>query len=141
MKAWLREDGSSVVEVSFASIFLFLLMLAAFELGTAFSAYIAVINASRAGASYASMHPSPSDAEYMRYADVAKKELDAAGLTSQVLVGLPITPEGILPERPVSVTVNYTWQPFSSGIALPVLGRLGLPSHYHVSWTTTMAIR
>ncbi|MGQ9553409.1 MAG: TadE family protein [Anaerolineae bacterium] len=131
-----------MVELSFSSILLCLLVLAAFELGMVFSSYAAVINASRAAATYASMHPSPLDDEYGRYADVARNELRAAHLDmSQVQVLLPNTPEGTQPGRPLSVTVRYTLRTFTSSIGLPVFGRLGMPSYYVISWTTTVPIR
>ncbi|NPV07433.1 MAG: pilus assembly protein [Anaerolineae bacterium] len=139
----LREErGSALVETAFASVFLTLLVVAVFEFGMVFSSYVAVISASRAGASYASMHPSPADPDYNRYADVARNELRAAFLDMrEVSILPPETPEGMAPGQQVRVTVTYRLRTFTSGISLPIMGRLGLPDSYTVSWTTAMPIR
>ncbi|MGI6207850.1 MAG: TadE family protein [Anaerolineae bacterium] len=136
------QAGSALVEAAFASVFLILLVLAVFEFGVAFSSYIAVINASRAGATYASMHPNPSDPEYARYADMVQHEARAGGLNMEELVVLPPeTPEGIAPGEPVKVTVVYRLRTFSSMMSLPIFGRMGLPPYYTIRWTTTVPIR
>ncbi len=136
------EEGAALVETAFASVFLTLLVMAIFEFGMVFSSYSAVISASRAGATYASMHPSPLDPDYGRYADIARNEARAAFMDmTQVSVLPPDTPEGTDPGQPLAVTVRYRLRTFSSGISLPVFGRLGLPTSYMVSWTTTVAIR
>lgn len=136
------EEGSALVETAFASVFLILLVLAVFEFGMAFSSYVAVINASRAGASYASMHPDPSDPAYDRYEDMVRHEARAGHLNMDQLVVLPPeTPEGITPGEPVEVTVVYRLRTFSSGVSLPIMGRMGVPSAYTIRWTTTVPIR
>jgi len=136
------ERASSLVEMAFASVFLLLLVVAAYEFGMVFSSYAATINASRVGASYASMHPDPGDDEYTRYADLARHEMRAAHLDmSRVEVSAPQTPEGSGPGAPIAVTVTYRLQTFTSGMSLPVFGRLGLPSCYTVSWTAVVPIR
>ena len=136
------ERGSALVEVAFGSLFLLGLIIALFEMGMVFSAYVAVINASRAGATYASMHPDPLDPEYGRYAEIARHELRAARLDmSKVQVLPPETPEGTEPGRPIRVTVIYRLSTFTSTLSLPVFGRFGLPSEYTLAWTTTVPIR
>lgn len=136
------ERGSALVEASFAAIFLTMLVIATFEFGMVFSSYVAVINASRAGATYASMHADPADAEYDRYADMARNESRAGRLLMETLEVLPPeTPEGLAAGSPVRVTVVYRLRTFSSGISLPIFGRLGLPDTYTIRWTTTAAIR
>ena len=120
----------------------FALVVVVFEFGMVFSSYVAVINASRAGASYASMYPNPASAEYGRYADIARNEARAGRLRMETLdVLAPVTPEGMDAGDPISVTVVYRLQTFSSGISLPIFGRLGLPSTYTIRWTTTAPIR
>ncbi len=139
----LREEaGSALVEAGFSSVFLIMLVVAVFEFGMVFSSYVAVINASRAGATYASMHANPADAEYERYADIARNESRAGRLIMETLEVLPPeTPEGLASGSPVRVTVVYRLRTFSSGISLPIFGRLGLPDTYTIRWTTTAPIR
>lgn len=137
-----EERGSALVEASFAAVFLTALVIAVFEFGMVFSSYVAVVNASRAGATYASMYPDPNDALYGRYADVARHEARAGRLAMESLEVLPPqTPDGIDAGDPVSVTVVYRLRTFSSGLSLPILGRLGLPDTYTIRWTTTAPIR
>ncbi len=136
------ETGSALVEASFAAVFLILLVIAVFEFGMAFSSYVAVINASRAGASYASMYADPADANYGRYVAVARNEARAGRLKMERLEVLPPeTPEGTAPGDPISVTVVYRLRTFSSGISLPIFGRMGLPDTYTIRWKTTVPIR
>ena len=131
-----------MLEAAFASVFLVVLFLAVFEFGMVFSSYIAVINASRAAASYASMHPDPGDPEYERYVDIARHELRAARLDMSQVEVLPLEmPEGASPGRPLKVTVRYHLTTFTSTMSFPILGRMGLPSSYTISWTTTVPIR
>lgn len=137
-----RQEGSAVVETSFAALVLILLLIAIFEFGMVFSTYAATLNASRAGATYASMHPDPSDPAYMRYADIVRNEMRAAHLNmNNVEVLTPETPEGLGAGHPLGVTVMYRLQTFSSGISLPVFGRFGLPRHYIVTGKTVVPIR
>jgi Flp pilus assembly protein TadG len=136
------ETGSSMVETAFSSIVMLLLVLVVFEFGMVFSSYIAVMNAARAGASYASIHASPSDPENGRYVAVARDEARAAHLDmAQLTVGPAQTPEGNEPGKPIQVTVSYRLSTFSSGISLPIFGRFGLPRYYTVAWTATAPIR
>ena len=136
------EQGSALVEASFAAVFLIALVVAVFEFGMVFSSYVAVINASRAGASYASMYPNPASAEYSRYADIARNEARAARLNMETLdVLAPVTPEGTDAGDPIRVTVEYRLRTFSSSISLPIFGRMGLPDTYTIRWATTAPIR
>jgi len=137
-----NERGSALVETALVSIFLLSLIMVVFELGTVFSSYVAVVNAAKAAASYASMHANPEDAEHERYIDIARHELRAAGLDMEQVEVLPLeTPEGTEPGKPVSVTVVYHLTTFTSTMSLPLFGRMGLPSSYALRWTATMPIR
>jgi len=103
---------------------------------------VAVINASRAGATFASMHADPADPEYGRYVEIARNESRAGRLRMEALEVLPPeTPEGLDVGDPIRVTVVYRLRTFSSGISLPIFGRLGLPDTYTIRWTTTAPIR
>lgn len=136
------EDGSALLETSLSAVMLVLLVLAIFEFGMVFAAYASVINASRVAASYASMHPDPTDEEYERYAELARHELRAARLAmDEIEVGEPQTPEGTEPGSPLSVTVTYRLTTFSSTMSFPMFGRLGLPDHYNIRWTAVVPIR
>ena len=136
------DRGSALVEASFAAVFLIALVVAVFEFGMVFSSYVAVINSSRAGASYASMYPDPASSEYDRYADIARNEARAGRLTMERLEVLPPeTPEGTDAGDPVRVTVVYRLRTFSSSISLPIFGRMGLPDTYTIRWATTAPIR
>ena len=107
-----------------------------------FSAYSVVLNASRAGATYASMHPDPDDPEYTRYADIVRNEMRAAHLNMEnIEVLAPETPEGLGVGSPLGVTVMYRLNTFTSGISLPIFGRFGLPRHYTVAGKTVVPIR
>lgn len=137
-----REKGSALVETSLSAIMLTLLVVVIFEFGMVFTAYSAVLNASRAGATYASMHPKPTDPEYGRYEDIARNEMRAAHLNMEnVSVLLPDTPEGTSAGSPIGVTVIYRLHTFTSGISMPVFGRLGMPQYYTLAWTTVAPIR
>ena len=136
------ERGAALVETAFASVFLILLVIAIYEFGMVFSTYIATINASHVGATYASMHANPSDELYERYADLARHEMRAAHLDmTRVVVAAPQTPNGNSPGSPIGVTVSYQLQTFTSGMSLPVFGRLGLAPFYLISWTMWAPIR
>ncbi|MHB0876001.1 MAG: TadE family protein [Anaerolineae bacterium] len=142
-RRWLRrERGSALVETSLSAIVLILLVVAIFEFGMIFSTYSAVLTASRAGATYASMHPNPTDPEYGRYEEIVRNEMRAAHLDMTcVTVLLTDTPEGTSAGSPIGVTVQYRLHTFSSGIAMPVFGRLGMPTSYTIAWQTVVPIR
>lgn len=48
---------------------------------------------------------------------------------------------GTEPLCTVTVTVHYNLYTFSSNITLPVVGRLGLPTYYQLSYTYAMPVR
>lgn len=43
--------------------------------------------------------------------------------------------------NPISVTVHYTLTTFTSGMSLPIFGRLGLPNSYHIRYEYSLPIR
>jgi Flp pilus assembly protein TadG len=136
------ERGTSLAETAFASVFLILLVVAVYEFGIIFATYTATINASRVGATFASMHSNPTDELYARYADLARHEMRAAHLDmTRVVVAPPAIPDGDDPGDPIGVTVSYQLQTFTSGMSLPLFGRMGLAPFYLISWTTWVPIR
>jgi Flp pilus assembly protein TadG len=131
-----------MVETAFSAIILVMLVVAIFEFGMIFSAYSAVLTASRSGATYASMHPDPDDPEYDQYEDIVRNEMRAAHLNmNNVTVLAPSTPEGLTAGHPIGVTVIYRLTTFTSGISLPVFGRFGLPRYYTITWQAVVPIR
>ena len=154
MWRWIKrnEEGQSLVEVSVVSIFLILIGLMIFEAGVTFSSYIALLNASREGARYASAHPELCDpnktpeesSAYVHFTeDVVKAEvqlghmLDAARLTVQ----RPVLVDGTsAPGDPMRVQVDYQLHTFTSTISLPFFGRFGLPNYWPLRAWTIMPI-
>ena len=151
---WLRRDerGQSLVEVAGVSVFLLLIGIMIFEVGVTFSSYIALLNASREGAVYASERielcdpaRTPEDStEYINYEAAALGEVrlghmvDASKLTlhrPEIVSGTGTYGD------PIKVQVDYQLQTFSSSIELPLLGRFGLPHYWPLSASTTMPIR
>ena len=55
-------SGQSVVEIAFSLPFLLVIVLIVIEMGIVFSTYLAVVNAAREGAVFASMYPKLVDA-------------------------------------------------------------------------------
>lgn len=57
-----HERGQSIVEFTFSLPFLLLILLMIIEMGVVFTTYLAVVNAAREGAVFASMYPQLADA-------------------------------------------------------------------------------
>lgn len=146
-----REDGQSLVEMAVIVPFLMILVVAIFEMSLAFAAYIALINAAREGASFASLYPqledpavTPASSDlYRTYQERARGEAVAMGLNQDlvsvqrpVAVGPPY-----LANCPITATVGYELSTFTSNITLPLVGRFGLPNTYWISYSIQMPIR
>ncbi|HZQ09032.1 MAG TPA: TadE/TadG family type IV pilus assembly protein [Anaerolineae bacterium] len=52
-----------------------------------------------------------------------------------------VGPNGITPGSPITVTVVYSLQTFTSRVSLPFFGRFGLPAVYRMQYTFSMPIR
>ncbi len=52
-----------------------------------------------------------------------------------------IAPNGITPGSPITVTVVYSLQTFTSRVSLPFFGRFGLPAVYRMQYSYSMPIR
>ena len=76
----LGEKGQSMLEMTVGTVFLLIVVLILFEMGMLFYSYIAVLNASREGAVYASIYPTiqEGDPRYDRYASIVRAEAEAA---------------------------------------------------------------
>lgn len=142
-----QEEGQSMLEMTFGVIFLVIIVLILFEMALLFYSYIALLNASREGAVYASLFPDivdTADPLYAQYESIVTAEAQAAGLNTDPAVFevfLPETPEGIDPLDPVIVKVSYQIINPTQGIVLPMLGRMGLFQGAWMTARTEMPIR
>jgi len=155
MLRWLKRDerGQSLVEVAGVSVFLIILSLMVFETGVMFFSYVALLNASREGAVYASSRPeladsgrTPEDGEaYLRYTEgIVKGEVRLGNLVdpTKLTIHRPVLVNGTSnPGDPIKVQVDYQLITFTSTMRLPFVGRFGLPDYWPMSVATTMPIR
>ena len=155
MWRWLKNDerGQSIVEVAGVSIFLILLSLMIFEAGVMFASYVALLNASREGAVYASAHSeladdtrTPEDStEYTTYTEtIVKGEVRLGNMVDadELTIHRPVLVDGTSDfGDPIQAQVDYRLYTFSSTIRLPWFGRLGLPDYWPLSASTIMPIR
>lgn len=133
-----------MLEMTIGVIFLLIIVLVLFEMAMLFYSYIAVLNASREGAVYASAHPDMNAAEYQRFENVTTAEAQAAGLNTGpgfFVVDAPATPNGNDPLQPIIVRVHYQLINPTQGILLPVMGRMGLFQSAWMTGETKMPIR
>lgn len=146
---WTAEDGQSMLEMTVGTVFLVLIVVILFEMAMLFYSYIAVLNASREGALFASSHPDlvggPGTAYYQTYLNVTRAEANAAGLITDaefLIVDAPVLLEGgSEPLDPIMVRVHYQLINPTQGIVLPFLGRMGLFQSAWMSAATRMPIR
>jgi hypothetical protein len=139
-----REEGQAMVEMTVGTIFLLIIVLILFEMAMLFYSYIAVLNASREGAVYASMYPVMNEAQLARYRQITGEEASAAGLNTApafFIVDPPETPEGTDPLDKVIVKVHYQLINETQGVVLPLLGRMGLFQSAWMTGKTEMPIR
>jgi Flp pilus assembly protein TadG len=137
-----NEKGQALLEMTFGTIFLSLIVLIVFEMAMLFYSYIALLNASREGAVYASLNPdmAPGSPEYTTYLEVTSNEAEAAGLntaTGYFTITAPINTDCIS----TTVTLQYKIVNPTQGIVLPLLGRMGLFQSAIMSACTKMPIR
>jgi hypothetical protein len=136
-----------MLEMTLGLVFLVLIVLILFEMALLFYSYIALLNASREGAVYASLFPNivdTADPHYSQYESIVIAEAQAAGLNTEDTVFevfLPETPEGLDPLDPVIVKVSYQVINPTQGIFLPLLGRMGLFQGAWMTARTEMPIR
>jgi Flp pilus assembly protein TadG len=160
-----NKSGQSVVEVALTLPFLLLVILGLVEMGILFSTYIALVNATREGTLYASMHPELSNstqtpttsATWIEYQSRIADEVDVTVgarlregqlLDSQTLtVNRPvIATSGTCANStnigcPITVTVSYQLHTFLNDVNMPVLGRFGLPNTYTMNYSMAAPIR
>jgi hypothetical protein len=136
-----------MLEMTFGLVFLVIIILILFEMALLFYSYIALLNASREGAVYASLFPDIRDTgnpHFSQYESIVTAEAQAAGLNTDPAVFevfLPETPQGIDPLDPVIVKVSYQIINPTQGVVLPLLGRMGLFQGAWMTARTEMPIR
>ncbi len=124
-----NEKGQSLVEVSVGVVLLLLIVIIVFEAGLVFSTYVALLNAAREGAAYASTCDLPLDEKHKAaFIETIQKEAETSGLDPNKLqITGPNTDLGVERGNPVTVIVGYELVTFTSTIRLPFFGRFGLP--------------
>jgi hypothetical protein len=130
-----------MLEMAFGLVFLLIIVLIVFEMAMLFYSYIALLNASREGAVYASAHPNMGETELQEYEALTSAEALAAGLLTEsefFQIDPPVAPEGTAPLDPVIVRVHYQLINPTQGIILPMLGRMGLFQSAWISAATEM---
>jgi hypothetical protein len=138
------EEGQSMLEMTVGMIFLLIIVLVLFEMAMVFYSYIAVLNASREGAVYASIYPVMNEAQFQQYQLIASTEAEAAGLNTDpnfFRVDPPEAPEGTAFPGKVIVRVHYQLINPTQGVVLPLLGRMGLFQSAWMTGVTEMPIR
>ena len=138
------EGGQSMLEMTVGLVFLVLVILILFEMAMLFYSYIAVLNASREGAVFASIYPEMTDGQYERYESITTAEAEVAGLNTGpefFVIDPPETPDGPDALNPVIVRVHYQLINPTQGIFLPFLGRMGLFRSAWMTGRTEMPIR
>lgn len=166
----LYSTGQSMVEMAVAFPFLIMLVLALIEMGIIFGSYISLVNATREGAIFASMHPeltnSANDGNaYGNGSTVWNEYVKRVNDEILVVIGEPLREGQIIDQHtltinrpalgptttacptrleigcPITVTVYYSVETFSSRMSLPGFGRFGLPNTYRVSYSFGVPIR
>lgn len=141
--------------MAFGTIFLLLVVIVLFESAMIFRAYIGVLNSAREGAFYAAHHPNlyfgdqitceaaapDGDESYVFMWHICQEAI-ASGLDPDHLHVLPPeTPEGLAPQDPLVVTVEYDVVNPTHSIVLPWLGRMGLLDSFPISASSEVPIR
>jgi hypothetical protein len=160
------EQGQSLTELAIGLPFVLLIIIGIVEMGMVFATYISMINATREGAVFASMHPELSDVAggsdsdilapgtttiYDEYESrvlnevfvVTTQQLRANQLLTEDTYDLkrPFTDGTTTAGTPITVTLVFSISTFSSNISLPYFGRFGLPNRYRLQYSFAMPIR
>lgn len=134
------ERGNAVIEFALSFVFLFPLVMGAFQFGSVFSVYNSLHNAARAGARYASLrsYDSQTSIPSEEFSDAVRNMVlyaDPEGGSSPVVSGL--TPENIeltvsmvdgTPERMTVRIVDYDLDALFT--KFPLNGRPGVSFRY-----------
>ena len=138
------EEGQSLVESAVGLLFLLLVIIITFEILFVFMSYMSLMNAAAQGAIQAAGHPDmvPGDSAYDNYIADIQGEAVAGGLTwSDVNIHPPVLPPNVVQGEPITITIDYTMTTPFSEIVLPMFGRFGMPTEYHIRAWTSVPIR
>lgn len=147
--------------------FAIILVLALIEMGIVFAVYISLINAAREGAVFASKYAQISNAsdyndpytcpsgvcpnlgeEYENR--ILNEVFVEPGETlagrqlideHKIEIRPPVAPGGLNKGSPITVTVVYSVETFTSQLSVPFFGRFGLPPVYRLQYSMSMPIR
>jgi Flp pilus assembly protein TadG len=106
-----REGGQSLAELAMLLPVLMLILLGSFDLGRAFSVWMALANGSREGARYACLYPTADLADIRR---VATADMAAEGIAPSAVTIEVSAPHGTGEGNPIRVTAQYS-MPLMSG--------------------------
>jgi hypothetical protein len=150
-----REEGQSLLEMTFGVAFLLAVVIVLFESVMIFRSYIGVLNSAREGAFWVAHHPdmwfcdqvtcetaSPDGGEAYELIWHICQEATASGLDPDYLTVLPPeTPEGTDPQDPIIITIKYEVVNPTHGIVLPWLDRMGLLESFTITGSSEVPIR
>jgi Flp pilus assembly protein TadG len=109
-----REEGQSLVEMAFALPVLLLLLVFVVDVARAFDAYIVLTNAAREGARFATLEPSPTQAEIQQL--VVVDVLGSGTNVSHMGDFSASDVDVILGSSAVTVTVSYDFNLWFGGL-------------------------
>ena len=139
-----EEQGQGLVEAAVSLLFLLLIIVVTFEMLFVFLSYISLTNAAAQGAIQAAGHPgmAPGDGAYDDYIADIQGEALAGGLNwTDVNVHPPLLPANVVQGEPITVTIDYTMTTPFSELVLPMFGRFGMPTEYHITAWNSVPIR
>ncbi|MBI5305619.1 MAG: pilus assembly protein [Chloroflexi bacterium] len=154
-----HEQGQNAVEMAIVTPFMMFLILAIFEMGQVFYAYLAIVNTARDGTIYASLNPIVTTTcpdpippvgtsgygsmthECKKFAERLSADVVAASLDTNLLtIARPISTT-VPGYSNITVTLSYKLSTFSSGMSMPFFGRMGLPNFYDLRYSLGMLVR
>lgn len=116
-----RESGQGLVEFTLGITFMLILLAGAIDLGRAYFTYIALLDASQEGASYASFEPADVNGIRSHVRASSTGMVDLSSLTdSEIEV---IWGAQVCAGHGITVRVHYTFDfiaPFIGGLTLPL---------------------
>lgn len=154
------SPGQNTVEMAVVLPFVLFLIIALFEMGQVFFAYIALVNATRDGTIYASQNselatlcPDPipqigsagflaMDQKCKNFAERISADPIAATLDSRAMtIARPVVSQHPTPGNPPIVTVSIAYQlrTFTTSMSMPIFDRMGLPEAYTLRYSLFMA--
>jgi hypothetical protein len=154
------SPGQNTVEMAVVVPFVLILLIALFEMGQVFFAYIALVNATRDGTIYATQNPDLAtlcpnpipqvgsagflamDQKCKNFAERLTADPIAATLDSRSMtIARPsLAANPITGGQVVNVTIRYKLQTFTTSMSMPIFDRMGLPNEYTLSYSLQMEV-